>query len=191
MSTASVIKKLNKAILEKNDDKIKLTTDFLIDAINDAAKDSNFYSLPFDQFSFIIKKVEFGNDEEVKEPFVLLQTIIEKTSMAHEKEAVLLLNDLKIENLPELSVENIIGIVSKFTKSELLTKLGELYDEEKKLLKPDYEYTIEKLQKENTKLKQELERKDQRKRRAQKANQRRETRTIKRKQIPSYFNEAI
>ena len=104
------------------------------------AKEPLFYSLPFEQISKIIKKVEFSNEDEVNDPLILLQTLIEKTSEVYEKEAVLLLNDIKVSNLPQPTLEDIIGIVSKFTKSEILTKLGELYKEEKSLPKLDYEY---------------------------------------------------
>ena len=59
--------------------------------------------------------------------------------------------------MPQLTIDDIIGIVSKFTKSELLTKLGELYEEEKNSLTPDYEYVIENLQKELQQKNEEIE----------------------------------
>ena len=140
MQTRSIIKKLNKVIVEKeSQDEINNITDLIVEKITEAANEPLFYSLPFEQISNIIKKVEFSNEDKVKEPFILLQTLIQRTSEVHEKEAVLLLNAIKVDKLPHLTLDDTIDIVSKFTKCEILTKLGKLNTEEKSLLEPDYE----------------------------------------------------
>ena len=160
MNPKSILRKLNKAIADKNSDNIKFAEELIIENIEHIYKEPLFYSLPFDEISNIIKRIEFGNNDEVTEPFELLHTLLKKTSEVHEKEAVLLLNDLKIDNLPQLTIDEIISILSKFTKNELLTKLGELYTEEKSLLRPDYEHIIEEQNHEIAKLKEELQAKN-------------------------------
>ena len=115
MSTKSIIKRLNKSINEKkSSDSIKGYTDILIETITDAAKEPLFYSLPFEHISNIIKRIEFNNENQISEPLLLLQTLIEKTSEFHEKESVLLLNDIKIDQLPKLTIDDIIIILTIF-----------------------------------------------------------------------------
>ena len=161
MTTKSFIEKLNKAIIErKSADVINGYADVIVENIIEASSEPLFYSLPIEQISTIIKKVEFANKDEINDPIPLLQTLIQKTSEIHNEDAVLLLNGLKIDNLPSLLLDDIIGIVSKFTKCELLTKLGELYIEEKSLLRPDFSFMIKQLEGEVTKLNQEIEEKD-------------------------------
>ena len=135
MSAKSIIEKLNR-----KEDISTISDDILIKNITELSKEPGFYSLPFEKISNIVKKVD---TDAVKEPISLLRTLIEKTSEFHDKEAVLLLNDIKIGNLPQLTINDIISIVSKFIKCELLTKLGELYSEEKNSVEPDYEYIID------------------------------------------------
>ena len=160
MTTKLIIQKLHKAIKSKNEDNIKLTEDILAETITEASNEPYFYSLPIDQLSEVINKVDFSNDDEIKEPIQLLQTLIRKTSEYHDKESVLLLSTIKVENLPSLSIDDIICLISNFTGSELLIKLSELYYEEKSLLRPDYSHTISELTNEIHNLKQEIERKN-------------------------------
>ena len=157
MNSRVIIEKLIKSIEEKKEDEITVALEHLVKNINDAAKDKQFYSLPFDQISKTLSMVDFKNKDEITEPIALLQTIIENTSEFHEKEAILLLNDIKVNNLPTLSIEDIIGILSRFTKSELLTKLCELYGKDIDAKEKDYKHTIEKLNSEIAKLKQEID----------------------------------
>ena len=146
MSTKSIITKLIKAIdMKRKPEKINEYRRILVESITEASKEELFYSLPLSEISNIINQVDFSNEEEVEEPFLLLQTLIEKTKEFHEKESVLLLNDIKFDNFPEPTLDELIPIVSKFTGSEILMKLVELYTYEKSLVRPDYEHTIEKL----------------------------------------------
>ena len=158
MSAKLIIKKLNKAINEKkSQDVINELTSILVETITEAAQEPLFYSLPFEHISKIVTKVEFGNEKEVSEPLLLLQTLIQKTSEFHGNKAISLLNKIKIEQLPPLSMDDIICLVSKFTKSELLVKLGELYEYDKSLLRVDYSQENSELKRKIAKLEKKLE----------------------------------
>ena len=157
MTTKSIIKKLNNAIIEQeNQELINSFREELIKNITEVYKDPLFYSLPIDQITKIINQVDFSNEEEVKEPFLILRTVISKTCEYHEKESIQLLNDIKVDKLPPLRIDDIINLVSNFSKSELLRKLYELNVEEQSLVSPDYEYITNKLEEENRKLKEEI-----------------------------------
>ena len=145
MAIRSIIEELFTSIKEKNEEAINSAEKDLIEKITETANEQTFYSLPIDQISNIIRKVDFTNKDIVKEPITLLQTIIQKTTEVHEKDAVLILNDIRVEKFPQISTDNIINIISKFTSSEILTKLWELYEEEKHSVTSDYEFTIDNL----------------------------------------------
>ena len=114
MST-TLIEKLQKAINEKKSiDEIHIAEDVIIKNIANVANEPLFDSLPFDHISNIIKRIEFNNENQISEPLLLLQTLIEKTSEFHEKESVLLLNDIKIDQLPKLTIDDIIIILTIF-----------------------------------------------------------------------------
>ena len=152
-----IIKKLINSINERHDtETIDGYINELCNNITDAVNEPILYTLPFDQITNIMRKVDFGNKEKIKDPFALLQTIIHKTSEVYNNEAVLLLNYIKIGNL-YFTIDNIISVLSRFTNSELLTKLGEVYSEEKNSVEPDYSYEIEKLKRELQQKNKEIE----------------------------------
>ena len=94
MATRSIIEELIESIKENNEDAIARCSKFVIKNITEVSKEPRFYSIPIDQFSKILKGVDFVSEDSIKEPFILLQTIIQKTSEVHEKEAILLLNEI-------------------------------------------------------------------------------------------------
>ena len=156
MKPKTIIERLIKAINEnKNAEVIKEYTEVVTDNIEESAKENNFYQLPYEILSSIIKNVDFSNDDEISKPIELLQTIIQNTSKAYPKESIFLLNDLQLSKLPEMTIDSIINIITMFSSSPLLTKLGELQIEEKLLPKPDYAFQIMKLEKEIETLKKE------------------------------------
>ena len=158
MAAKPILKKLNKAIDErKSQYVINELTSLVVETITEAAQEPLFYSLPFEHISNVVSKVEFGNEEEIRDPLKLLQTIIQKTNETHEHDAISLLNDIKIDNLPPLSIDDIIHLLSKFRKSELLIKLVELYEYDQRLLRVDYSQENIELKKEINRLKKELE----------------------------------
>ena len=127
MTTKSIISKLHDAIFaQESQDVINVYRELLIENITEASKEALFYSLPIEQITSIIKEVDFSNEDEIKEPFLILRTIISKTSEYHGKESVQLLNDINVNKLPPLQIEDIIGLISNFSTSELLIKLYEL-----------------------------------------------------------------
>ena len=80
MST-TLIEKLQKAINEKKSiDEIHIAEDVIIKNIANVANEPLFDSLPFDYISNIIKRIEFNNEDQISEPLLLLQTLIEKMS---------------------------------------------------------------------------------------------------------------
>ena len=156
MTTKSIIKKLHDAIFaQESQDVINGCREVLIENITEAYKEPLFYSLPIDQITSIIKEVDFSNEDEVKEPFLILRTVISKTSEYHGKESIQLLNDIKVDKLPSLQIDDIMSLISNFSTSELLRKLYELYVEEQSSISPDIEYTVNKQNEEINKLKEE------------------------------------
>ena len=79
------INALINAIKENNSDSIDFAEDIILKKITDSAKEPLFYSLPFEQISNIIQKVDFANDDKIQDPLLLLQTLIEKTSEKYDK----------------------------------------------------------------------------------------------------------
>ena len=152
MTTETLIKKLNEALRDNIGDALVLIQNFIKDTIKDESKE------PFDQISQVIRKVEFDDICDINKSILLLQTLIKEMSDACPKKAVLILNDIKITNI-EFTMGDIIEIVSKFTKSELLTKLGELYEEDKRYLRLADDEKVHELLKEVEKLKIELQQK--------------------------------
>ena len=155
MATKSIIKKLISAISDKkHQDAVKGYVDLIAENFTDAVKDPLFYTLPFDLISKVIKKVDFNQQDD---PVKLMRAIAEGTSRNYKKEAILLLNDFTNDKLPPLTIDGIIRIISGFKNCELLTKLGELQEEEQCLLVRDYDGEIEMLKTEIKKLNAELE----------------------------------
>ena len=146
MKAKSVINKLIKAINDnKNEDVINTYIDVIADNIAEVAKQPLFYTLPFNTISAIVQKVDFNEEND---PLPLMRAITAGTNKSHEKESVLLLNAFSDDKLPPLTIEQIIGILSELKSSALLTKLGDLQEEENQLLVPDYEGEITDLRKE-------------------------------------------
>ena len=148
MATRSIIKKLNRAIEEKKSpDAINDHVELVIENFAEAVMIDIFYDLPFEKIMFIFKRIDFLDDDIIKNPIFLLGEFIKGTSRVHKQESVLLLNEIKIDNLPPLNIDEAISIISNFANCEILTKLAELYSVDRQYLKLDYEGTIDKLKK--------------------------------------------
>ena len=156
MSSKLIIKKLFKALNTKKDDVIQICEEMITENFSDAVNEPTFYSLPFNEITSIIKKVNFIEECKPQEFVKLLESVVRGISNIHQTEAILLLNEIKISNLPQLTIDNIIEIISKFTKSELLVRLGELYKESSNLVEVDWEYEIEQKNKQIEKLKKQI-----------------------------------
>ena len=157
MATLSIIKDLKKAINAKESpEKIAVYKELLVKNIVEATQAPIFFSLPFSDLSEIINKVDFL---DIDKPVELISTIIQNTSEFHKKEAILLLNDLKYDSFPQLTLEELFKIISNFKNSDFLTKFYELNNEEKQLLKISYDSNKELKTQINT-LKEELKKKD-------------------------------
>ena len=149
-----VLNKLITAINEnKSSDVINEYIDLVAESIAEISKLALFYTLPFDTISSIVKKVDFNEENDAPE---ILRYITAGTNRTHKNEAILLLNDFSADKLPNLTIDNIIGIVSEIKSSALLTKLGELQEEENHLLVRDYEGEISLLNREISSLKEKL-----------------------------------
>ena len=162
MATKLVIKNLRRAIKQQHSqDAINGYTEILIGTIKETINEPLFYSLPFDQISNIIRSVDFAEPSIIEDPIAALQTIIQKTSETHQEKAILLLNDIKLDNLPELALNEIISVVSKFKSNELLTKLGEAYEYNECLVQLVDTRESDRLKMEITMLKEELRQKSE------------------------------
>ena len=142
----SVINRLITEInTKKREDVINAYIDVLADNIAEVAKQSLFYTLPINTISTVVQKVDFNEEND---PLPLMRAITAGTNRSHKQESVLLLNAFSDDKLPPLTIEQIIGILSELKSSALLTKLGDLQEEENHLLVRDYEGEIAALRKE-------------------------------------------
>ena len=163
MTTNVIIKDLVKSILKGGEEVKEFSRNLLCKSIVSAVDAPIFYSLPFEEISRVVQKIDFFNDDEIKEPTLTLQTLFENASKFYGRDAVLLLNDIKSDDPPQLTHDDIINIVCKFSNCYLLTKLSELYTYDKSLLHlvdtealEKYEKSNRELQEENTHLKKRI-----------------------------------
>ena len=135
-----VLSKLAKAISNReSNEEIKIYEGIVVESIEEAAKESDFYTLPIDEISKLVEKSDI-------ESYELLSEIVLKTSEIKEKESPLLLN--VINRVEELSLDECVKIIKNFIKCPLCVKIGELFEYENNLPERDYEHEILDLKKE-------------------------------------------
>ena len=117
--------------------------------ITNASSLEEFYNLPITNIFNIIKKVDFSIQDDY---YGLLKTIIKNASKKHG-DAVCLL-DAFICEYCDLALNEIIDILKCFEHSQLLIKLGQLYDESEKLVDIDFEFELEAKEKKIEELKE-------------------------------------
>ena len=100
MNTKSKIEDLVKSLIQGGEEEKIKSRNLLIENIQEAINAPIFYSLPFNEISEIVSKVDFSNKNITKEPISVMETLIERTNELHAKDAVLLLNDIKSNSLP-------------------------------------------------------------------------------------------
>ena len=150
-----IIKNFQNAIEKgKSQDILNAYTIILRDSFEEAVRESTFYKLPFQTISKIVEEVDFC---EGSNPIELIKDIITCINEEYPKESILLLNVLRKDKIPELTKEDCISILSRFTTSDICSKLGEYQHEENIILSRDWEYELQQKDKLITSLRNELE----------------------------------
>lgn len=151
----SVLSKLSSLINENgNALKIEAYEEVVIECIEDAVKEDEFYSLPMKEILKILSKCVIADNK-------LLCEIVSRTSEKKGDESVLLLNVLHAKCMNR---DDFVNIVSKFKCSPLCAQMNEILNEEHNLANRCFEYEtgkqkkdIEKLKKENREKLKEVE----------------------------------
>ena len=133
-----VISKLTKLLNKGGDrDIIDELEDVVVESMDETVAEDSFYSLPTKEILTIIQKSYI-------ESIDLLSSIITKMNEKKGEESPLLLNIIDPKNA---TFDECISIISKFTKCPLCRRIGELHEDNRKLLDIDYEYEIKELEK--------------------------------------------
>ena len=106
-------------------------------------KDSSFYKQPVKDIIKVLSKTDFNDYED---GVGIIKQVITETIKAHpdDPDTILLLNELKEERLPQLTLPECINILQSFTNLDLCVMLGEQFS----LPDIDYQYLLEQKSKE-------------------------------------------
>ena len=139
-----VVSKLTKLLNDgENREKIDVFENVLVESIDETIAEENFYSLPTNEILTILQKSYI-------ESIDLLSSIVTQMSEKNGEESPLLLNVIDPKNI---TFEECVSIISKFTKCPLCVRIGQFHYENRKLPYRDYEHDIEELKRENEELK--------------------------------------
>ena len=111
MDSLTIIQNLQNIIgKDNNEDILNKYVAMLSDSIEDTINQQSFYQLPFPIISKIVQGVNFRRKQN---PFQMIESIIVGTNREHPEESVLLLNVFQSKNIPELTKDQCISILSK------------------------------------------------------------------------------
>ena len=137
----SVLKRLNRLLNEFGDEsQIMFAESVLIDSIEETIKEESFYSLPTNEILKIICESEVSDSS-------ILSHLVSRMNERNYEEAVLILNVIESKNA---TFEECINIISKLNRCQICNRIGELFENEKKLPSVDYLSEINRMKKEIT-----------------------------------------
>ena len=144
----SVLSKAENSILEQYEIK-------LAENIECLAAGNSFFELPMKNIYNIVKKVDFSNMAPQRSEKII-QNLISKTTSHHGDESCLLLNSIHCNDC-DYSFSQYMHMLKLFTTSEMCFRMYKLYEDmESNSVNYDYEYELDQLKKENSKLAAQL-----------------------------------
>ena len=124
-------------------DQVSMIENLVVENISELSKDDSLYQIPVQNILSLVRKSDFAQYEDGAD---IISRIVVGTIKAHtdNPDTILLLNELKEERLPQLTLQECVDILQSFTNLDLCVQLGEQFS----LPDIDYEYLLEQKSKE-------------------------------------------
>ena len=118
-----LITKLKKPHAQDIDHEIRT----LSENFEEALKSSSFFKIPIETFGEILKSV---NMFKIKDHFKFLQTVFTKVNKHYKDQSILILNYINQDAL-DLSIDQLISLLTLFKSNNYFLKISEKYENEK------------------------------------------------------------